>query len=204
MIALIRSEPTPSLQGKFSRVFLGVLAGRAGGVCGSLPSPSHRVSAALKKSSVVGPGLLWGVQGFGWEFSPRNRELVTQGKRRVALREGPCPCSPLSQLSVSAGSQGQGGCSQRGMVTSDWCWMCCGSLRASLGCPVIPEVVTQALGRSPVLWEVLSVLGFSCHLYFFCLFQGREGSISILVTGAQSHGVFQALCHDLLHGCRRR
>lgn len=89
------------------------------------------------------------------------------------------------------------------MVSTDLCWVCCGSLRACLACSVIPEVVTQALGRSPVLWEVLSVLGFSYIIYFFgfnC--QGREGRISILVTGAP--GVFQAVCHDLLHGCRRK
>lgn len=53
------------------------------------------------------------------------------------------------------------------MVTTDPCWMCCGSLRARLGCPVIPEVVTQALGRSLVLWEVPSVLDLSYNLYFF-------------------------------------
>lgn len=82
MISLIRSESTPLLQGKFSRVFPGVLAWRAGDVCGSLPSRSHMVSAALKESSVVGPGCLWGVQRFGWEPSPRNRELMTQGKGR--------------------------------------------------------------------------------------------------------------------------
>lgn len=71
------------------------------------------------------------------------------------------------------------------------------------GCPVIPEDVTQALGRSPVLWDVLSVLGFSYNIYFFCFrCQGRERSISILVTGAP--GVFQAVCHDVLHGCRRK
>lgn len=40
------------------------------------------VSAALKESAVVGPARLWGVQRFGWEPSPRNRELVTQGERR--------------------------------------------------------------------------------------------------------------------------
>lgn len=143
----------------------------------SLPSRSHMVSAALKESSVISPGRLWGVQGFGWEPSPRNRELVTQGKRggeesgsEGRTWRGPCPCCPLSQLSVSAGSQGRDGCGQKGVASTDSCWMCCGSLRACLGCPVVPEVVTQALGRSPVLWEVLSDLGFPYNLYYY-LFQ---------------------------------
>lgn len=53
------------------------------GVCASLPSRSHTVSAALKDSAVpVGSSEVW------LGASPRSRELVSQGKRRVALREG--------------------------------------------------------------------------------------------------------------------
>lgn len=133
-------------------------------MCGSVPSRSHMVSAALKESSWS----LWGVQSLSQEQGtpdPRQEE------RRVALREGhggdhvpalPCP-SFLSLLVPRMAAAKKGW-----MVTTGSCWMCCGSLRACLGCPVTPEVVTQALGRSAVLWKVLSVLGFTYNLYFLC------------------------------------
>lgn len=154
--------------------------------------------------------LPWGVQRFGWEPSPRNRELMTQGKGRgeESGSEGrawrrPCPCSPLSQLSVSAGSQGQDGCSQRGMVTTDLCWMCCGSLRACLAVLSFLKMSLRPWGGHQCFGMFFLFWAFPIIYIFFCFrCQGRERSISILVTGAP--GVFQAVCHDLLHGCRRK
>lgn len=127
----------------------------------------------------------------------------------MALREGhggdrvpavPCP-SFLSLLVPRAGmaaakrgwrAQSRAGCA---VGHSEPVWAVLSFLRLSLR----PWGGHQCFGRFFLFWAfpIISII-----ICFRC--RGGEGSVSIFVTGAPSHGVFQAVCHDISHGCRRK